>query len=93
MEHGVSFTIYDDMLLDQIYNPDQVTHIFSMEVSKYYLTTSKGKLAVVISLSFGIERYKIYDVMEFLKEKSNFIISSRNNQSPMQYKRDQNNTV
>ena len=27
------------------------------------------------------------------KEKSNFIISSRNNQSPMQYKRDQNNTV
>ena len=44
------------MLLNPMYNLDQVANIFSMEVSKKYLTTARDKLAVVVNLLFGVER-------------------------------------
>ena len=51
------------MLLNPMYNLDQVANIFSMEVSKKYLTTrrvtARDKLAVVVNLLFGVERYKL----------------------------------
>ena len=55
----VSVRINDDMLLNPMYNLDQVANIFSMEVSKQYLTTARDKLAVVVNLLFGVERYKL----------------------------------